>query len=182
MGLRNRNQFLHYNCFFVTTTCIHWKKLIHLANAYDILIDSLKFVNEKYKTDILGYVLMPNHIHLIVYFKKCNELSNYMRDFKKFTSTKIRQRIDEAGHTKLLNELRNNAPNRAFQVWKDRFDDLYLKNRTLLETKLNYIHMNPLQEHWDLAKHPTDYKWSSAEFYENGKQNKLQVVHYLEYF
>jgi len=48
----------------------------------NIVIESINFVNKKYETDILGYVIMPNHIHLIIYFKQKNELSNWMRDMK----------------------------------------------------------------------------------------------------
>ena len=182
MGLRNRADFLDEKCFFVTTTCNKWLKLIDQAQAYSLVLESLQYVNEKYKADILGYVIMPNHLHLILIFKEFNQLSDYMRDFKKFTSTHIRKSLEARGYLKLIEKIRNEEKNRMFQVWQNRFDDLYLDNIKLLETKLEYIHLNPLQEQWDLVKQPEDYPYSSALFYEKGQQRDFHVVHYLDYF
>ncbi|MCO5247689.1 MAG: hypothetical protein M9887_01900 [Chitinophagales bacterium] len=42
--------------------------------------------------------------------------------------------------------------------------------------KLQYIHHNPIQEHWQLVKDFKDYKWSSAEFYESGK-DIFEIIH-----
>jgi len=182
MGLRNRSDFLHERCFFVTTTCVKWLKLIEHAQAYNLIMQSLGFVNEKYQADLLGYVIMPNHLHLILYFKDLNHLSDYMRDFKKFTSTQIRKSLESRGYLDLIEKIRVEEKNRQFQVWQNRFDDLYLDNIKMLETKLAYIHLNPLQKHWGLVKNPEDYPYSSALFYEKGQLQELQVVHYLEYF
>ena len=64
-----------------------------------------------------------------------------------------------------------------------RFDDVWLEDRTLVETKIDYIHDNPLQEHWNLAELPELYPYSSAAFYQYGKQNgTVQVKHYMEFF
>lgn len=182
MGLRNRSLFKDEQCFFVTTTCNKWLQLIHLANGYQLIQDSLRFVNNKYSALILGYVIMPNHLHFILFFDKENMLSEYMRDFKKFTSTKLRQHLESNGNKNILTAIGNNAPNRAFQVWKDRFDDVYIESKWVLERKLDYIHTNPLQEQWNLVVNPEDYEYSSASFYELGKQNRLEVVDYRNYF
>lgn len=76
-----------------------------------------------------------------------------MRDFKKYTSVQIRKQV-EAVETSLLDKLRIDQKDRVFQIWKDRFDDVWLKSREVLETKLAYIHSNPLQQHWNLVKSP----------------------------
>jgi hypothetical protein len=49
-----------------------------------------------------------------------------------------------------------------------------------LEQKLEYIHFNPLQERWNLVKSPEDYYWSSARFYEEGKDDFGFLKHYME--
>ena len=182
MGLRDRNKYLNEHCFFVTTTCNKWKPLILLTKAFNLIENSLAFVNEKYKAAILGYVLMPNHIHLIIYFKQENRLSDYMRDFKKFTSTKIRQLLEEKGNDEMLSTIKHKDNKRSFQVWQDRFDDVYLASKIVLEQKLDYIHLNPLQEHWSLVKQAEDYEFSSARFYETGVQAGLKVVDYRVFF
>jgi putative transposase len=105
-----------------------------------------------------------------------------MRDMKKFTSTKIRQTIENSGNPAVLEKVRVNEIGRVFKIWQDRFDDVYLEDKRLLETKLDYIHLNPLQEHWNLVKLPHEYRYSSAFFYETGKQYGVEVVDYREYF
>ncbi|MCX6187391.1 MAG: transposase [Bacteroidetes bacterium] len=147
----------------------------------DIVTDSLIFCSKKYDADILAFVLMPNHIHFIVYFTEANKRIDFMRDFKKFTSTKVRQEIEKAD-IELLEIIRINQNGQVFKVWQDRFDEVFLESRELLEIKLNYIHNNPLQPHWKLSINIEDYFYSSASFYEKGIQNKIEVKHYLDYF
>lgn len=123
---------------------------------------------------------MPNHIHLIVYFPDGSKRADFMRDFKKYTSTQIRKEI-EAVNTKYFEQIRYEKGKQLFKIWQDRFDELYLVSRKLLEEKLNYIHLNPLQEHWSLVKEPKDYEYSSAGYYETGEQRVIFVSHYLDF-
>ncbi|HEV8511961.1 MAG TPA: transposase [Cyclobacteriaceae bacterium] len=182
MGLSGRNQFLDEECFFVTTTCYNWYNLLEMDSCKHTVSESINFLNNKYFAATLGYVIMPNHIHLILYFKKGNQLSNWMRDLKKFTSTKVRQQIEKSGNIDLLEKLRVPEKKQVFKVWQDRFDDVYLANKKLLETKLEYIHTNPLQENWNLVSKPEDWLCSSAMFYEFGKQLVVIITDYREYF
>ena len=55
-------------------------------------------------------------------------------------------------------------------------------NRTIFQQKLNYVHLNPLQEKWSLTKKPEDYYWSSAQFYETGIDHFGFLTHYQERF
>ncbi len=182
MGLRGRNQFLDEECFFVTTTCYKWFPLLEMDSCKQTLSESINFLSTKYSTATLGYVIMPNHIHLILYFKKGNQLSNWMRDLKKFTSVMVRQQIERAGDSELLEKLRVQERKQIFKVWQDRFDDVYLVSRKLLEIKLDYIHGNPMQEHWNLVTKPEDWPYSSAMFYKLGKQPAALVIDYREFF
>jgi putative transposase len=161
---------------------VGWIPIIQISNSYRLLERSLAFVCQKYDAAILGYALMPNHIHLILYFKKENRLSDLMRDFKKFTSIRMRQAIDLHGYNNLLEKIKLNKPERAFQVWNDRFHEIFIESTRFMEQKLNYIHQNPLQEKWQLVKYPEDYPYSSAKFYDTGEQRGVEVTHYQEYF
>jgi putative transposase len=182
MGLRDRNQYLDENCFFITTTCFNWYRLLQMESCKQIVSDSINFLNNKHDTATLGYVIMPNHLHLIIYFRQRNQLSNWMRDLKKFTSVMIRQEIEHSGDLALLEKIRTPERREVFKVWQDRFDDLYLVSKKVMEQKLEYIHTNPLQAHWNLVTKPEDWIHSSASFYEIGKQPKVVVTDYREYF
>jgi putative transposase len=103
-----------------------------------------------------------------------------MRDFKKFTSTQIRKEIERVTPEK-LDQLRISEEGRVFRAWQDRYDELYLEDRHLLETKLDYLHSNPLQERWSLVDRQESYPHSSACFYELGIQSPIPIVHYSEF-
>ncbi len=180
MGLRNRNLLKDEQCFFVTTTCNKWLKLIDSIDNITIVADSITFLCNKYKADILGYVVMPNHLHLIIFFRETNNLSNYMRDLKKYTSTQLRKSLDKNGVD--LTSIKHEVRDQKFKIWQDRFDDVFIVSKEVLYTKLNYIHNNPLQQHWQLAQTPEDFPYSSACFYSTGQNGIIPVTHCAEYF
>lgn len=182
MGLRGRLNYLDEVCFFVTTTCYRSYHLLKQDACKRIVEESMNFLNKKYDSAVLGYVIMPNHIHLIIYFKKLNVLSAWMRDLKKFTSVMIRKEIERMNPGDLEKLRIDGKRDQVFKVWEDRFDDVYLAGKKLLETKLAYIHSNPLQEHWSLVVLPEHYPFSSAGFYELGVQPGVTITDYLDYF
>jgi putative transposase len=178
MGLRGRSKLLDHHCFFVTTTCHNFLPLLATETSKDILYDALKFVNEKYSCEIISYVWMPNHIHFICYFNKENKLIEHMRDFKKYTSVKIRDQIFESDDQELIAAIQYSHRNQKIKIWKDRFDDLYLfKGKTVLQ-KLKYIHDNPVKK--GLCTAPWEYADSSAAFYINGEVPKIPILHCSE--
>ena len=105
-----------------------------------------------------------------------------MRDLKKFTAVRIRQEIERVGNVDLLERLRIPERKQVFKVWEDRFDDVVISDSKTLNIKLDYIHFNPLQEHWRLAARPEDYEFSSAKYYESAAQGPCQVTDFREFF
>lgn len=143
---------------------------------YEILADSINFVKKKYAFGVVAFVLTPSHIHLITRFNDEPKLSEVMRDFKKFTSTKIRQQIEKDKRDRLLQKLRDNAvgkKHRVFKLWQDRFDSLVITNPKTLKTKIDYIHSNPVQA--NLVEGITDWQYSSAIYYCSNLQPRIEV-------
>jgi putative transposase len=100
-----------------------------------------------------------------------------MRDFKKYTSTKIRQQLERDGHDFLLSILRRNArctQSQVFKLWEDRFDDLVIDSEETLTVKIEYIHNNPVRA--GLALNPEDWKYSSARNYLRDDHSVLPVA------
>ncbi len=180
MGLRDRHLYHDKKIFFITTTCYRWLTLLSIGDGFKIISQSLEFCCCKYEASILGYVIMPNHLHMIIHFGEGMKRIDFMRDFKKFTSVEIRKQV-EIQNPELLESLRCYKKDQVFKVWQNRFDEVYLEGRKLLETKLDYIHNNPLQEKWALVKRPEDYRHSSASFYEIGTNYMIDVKHYLDF-
>ncbi|MVM34652.1 hypothetical protein GO755_31785 [Spirosoma sp. HMF4905] len=178
MGLRNRTLLTEERCFFITTTCYQHLPLLNDLACFNILFDSFKFYNEKYKAKLLAYVLMNNHIHFIIFFEVETRLIEYMRDFKKFTSLKLREHI-QTQQVELVQSIGYEHRTQHFKIWTDRYDDVYLYTRDVCETKIEYIHTNPVRA--GLVSDPLDYPFSSAAFYE-GKRRKSQLMHYRDIF
>lgn len=101
-----------------------------------------------------------------------------MRDFKKFTSLKLREHIETAKPNQLW-RIEHEKRTQRFKIWEDRYDDVYLHSRSVCETKIDYIHNNPVRA--GLVSNPSDYPYSSAVFYEC-KREKSQRMHYREVF
>ncbi|MBC8045618.1 MAG: transposase [Fimbriimonadaceae bacterium] len=181
MALRGREKLKEYNCFFITTTCTEHLHLLPIGESYKIIYDNFDHYNKKYLADILGYVLMPNHFHFLIYFKQQNRLSDYLRDFKKYTSYQIRVEV-EKNKPEIIEKLIFIRNKQKLKVWADRFYDEHIYTTAFLEQKLNYMHKNPLQEHWKLADKIEDYEHSSASYYINEIQRHQSVTHYLNYF
>jgi len=109
MGLRGRKTYDNLdNTYFITTTVLGFRKVFAVHNSYyNVLIDSLIFTRKKYSCYIIAYVLMPNHIHLILKMNNGKSVSDYMRDFKRHTSTEIIKLLKKDKKVKLLDELYN---------------------------------------------------------------------------
>ncbi len=80
--------------YFVTFTVHQWVDVFSRKQYIEILIDSLKFCQTKKGSKIYAWVVMSNHVHLILRSDD-NKLSDIIRDFKKYTSTKIVKAIQE---------------------------------------------------------------------------------------
>ncbi len=180
MGIRKKQLYHDKSIFFITTTCYRWLPLLSIGDSMQIVLESLNFSAAKYEATILGYVLMPNHIHLIVHFVSGKDRVGFMRDFKRYTALNVRKEI-ESHKPAYLQAIYHKGHGQQYKIWQDRFDELYLESRSLLEAKLDYIHNNPLQSYWNLATKPSDYLYSSALFYEEGAQNKVIVRHYRDF-
>jgi len=120
----------------------------------------------EHQSELIAYVIMPTHFHLIPLMKIGESISDFMRDFKKFTSTKIRKLLEEEGYNEIVEQLRLNAAgykNQTFKLWMDRFDDVIVITEKVLQTKVNYIHYNPVKA--GFVSKMEDWKYSSARNY-----------------
>ncbi len=179
MGLRGRSIFGDTGqVFFVTTSTVHHNRVFGLSRAYySILGESLTFVLNEHKAKLFGYVFMPSHIHLIFAMPEGESISDLMRDFKKYTSTKVRQQLEKEGRHSALKCLRANAhgkKNQVFKLWMDRFDDLVIDQEETLGVKLEYIHNNPVKA--GLVEEAEEWEFSSARNYAFGDHHIIDVA------
>ena len=163
--------------YFVTTKAEKHFQLFKNKSTIRIILDSLHFIRTKGRMQLFVFVVMPNHIHFIGKFRQEYTLSNMMRDFKRHTARQVIRHLQAENKIEVLDSLRklNNNPEQEFKVWEDRYDARDVFSVRFLEQKMEYIHHNPCQPHWNLATLPEEYPWSSARFYIANKPSVIPV-------
>ncbi len=145
----------------------------------EIIISSLQFlVNEGRRVKIYGFVLMPNHIHLVCQIQDGHEKAKVQQSFLKYTAQQMKFTLAST-NAKELEKYKVRASDRAYQFWERNALSIDLWSRTVFLQKLNYMHNNPAQPHWKLCQYPEEYRYSSAAFYEKGIDEFGFLSHYL---
>ncbi|MEQ1798332.1 MAG: transposase [Lacibacter sp.] len=166
-------------CYFYTDTIHGFKHLLNDDVFKLIYIDSWKYLKAKGLIDIYGYVIMPNHIHLLWMMNGLNGKESPAGSFAKFTAHQFQKMLIEKD-TQTLLQFQSDKADRLFQFWKRDPLAISITSKKALLQKLDYIHNNPVQEKWKLATVPEDYRWSSASFYLTGKDEFGILTHYDE--
>ena len=175
-GYKVRNQ---KGIYYLTFTVVYWIDLFSRHNYRDILIDSLKYCQQEKQLIIYGYVIMSNHIHLIVQSEN-GRLSEIIRDFKSFTSKHIIETITEYPESRrewmlwmFERAAKKHKRNTKYQVWKHKNHLIELERNEFLNQKLEYIHLNPVRA--CLVQNPEDYLYSSARNYAD-LDNVIEII------
>ena len=129
-------------------------------------------IKEEYGNKIHGYVIMPNHIHCLIFVaEKSPKLSKLVFNGKRFMAYGIVKLLKEDNNTALLNYFKVSATKKEakHKIFEPRYDSLIIQTEKFFLEKINYIHGNPCQERWGLAENPEDYIYSSASNYIIGK-------------
>ncbi len=149
---------------FFTATILEWKHLLKPDKYKSAIIESLKFLVQQNRVSVYGFVIMPNHLHLLWRMQEPHLRENVQRDLLKFTAQQIKFDL-EKNHPQVLEKFLVGAKDRKYQIWERIPLSVYCYTPAVLVQKLHYIHYNPVQEKWKLAALPEEYPFSSARFY-----------------
>ena len=183
-------KFKHSDCYstyFCTFTCYKWLNLIEEADGYPFVYKWFEYLKENKVAEALGFVIMPNHVHFILYFASEEfNLSKVISNGKRFIAYGIIKQLLEKGKNNRLNELGNSMSERELKkkqrhhVFKDSFDAKPIYSEWFLQQKLRYIHLNPVSKKWHLVDDYCDFEHSSASFYERNTIKQYAPGHYLD--
>jgi REP element-mobilizing transposase RayT len=156
--------------YFITMTVVGWIDIFTRKELKLLIVDSLKYC-QKYKgLDIYGWCLMPSHLHMICGADQGFNLSDILRDFKKFTSKALVKAINEIGESRnewLIELFRRYCKHlkrdQQFKVWQDGNNAKVVVSNDFFFEKLKYIHDNPVVDM--IVQTPEDYLFSSARNY-----------------
>jgi putative transposase len=178
MGLKNRVHIGYL--YFLTLTVVDWVDVFTRPSYRHILIDSLKYCHQYKGLELYAWCLMSNHLHLVAGAKDGHNLSDILRDFKKFSSKAIIKAIQEENESRkdwLLNRFAfaaaNDTKTKNFKFWQDGNEAKELHTNSFIEQKLEYIHQNPVVA--EIVAEPEHYLYSSALNYA-GQPGLLDVI------
>ncbi|MEQ8525748.1 transposase [Gracilimonas sp.] len=163
---RSRYKFHEeYYPYFITSTIVHGLPLFMDARISNIILDALTYAQDVNKVVLHGYVIMPNHIHLVV---EGEQLSARLRAFKSYTARSIINYLKANNKTRTLSHLKSgkldNHKDSEFQVWQEGFHPKQISTSKMMEQKINYIHHNPVKS--GFVESPLHWRYSSALNYE----------------
>jgi putative transposase len=101
--------------------------------------------------------------------------------FNKWTSSQFLKKL-RIRSPEILPQFVEQTVDRNHRFWQRDALTILMDSKAKFEQKLDYIHLNPLQEHWDLSTAPEEYKWSSANYYETGIDEFNLLTHYMNRF
>jgi len=166
--------------YFLTFTIIDWCEVFRTESSKIILIDSLKYCQEKKGLEVFAYCIMINHIHLVARAAGEPDLSSIVRDFKKYTSKKIISMLKEEGNLssriyieRFRKAASNNPKHVKYCVWQRGSHPIELSSNKFIDEKIEYIHSNPVKA--GLVFKEIDYPYSSASNYSRN-EGLLNVV------
>jgi REP element-mobilizing transposase RayT len=173
--IRNRE-----GVYFLTFAVVEWVDVFSRKEYADIVIESLRYCQKEKGLVLHAWCLMTNHLHLIASSKDGANLSDILRDFKKFTSSQIIRAIEANEHESrkrwMLWIFRSagaaNGKNKTYQFWRQNNQPKELESNHFTDEKVDYLHANPV--HAGLVSHPEAWCYSSAMDYA-GEKGLLDV-------
>jgi len=159
---------------FVTCTIVQWIPVFKIEGMIDIVLDSIRYLQSKGEMILYGFVIMEDHLHLIV---KADNLSIVLGRFKSFTARKIIDLLGERNdHAVLLNLRSAKSPYKKeseYQLWQEGFHPILIQNSEIMRQKMIYMHHNPVRKGY--VEKPEDWEYSSARNY-SGQEGVLEVI------
>jgi len=157
---------------FLTFSCYRRLPLLKTVRARHLFVRELARVRAEYGFLLVGYVVMPEHVHLLISEPKKGTPSTVLQMLKQRVSQKLRKKRRNVS----AKQLRLAFPEpvetpRSF--WQPRFYDFNVYTNAKKREKLGYMHSNPVTR--GLVRHPKDWPWSSWSFYTKGEAGLIAI-------
>jgi putative transposase len=136
---------------FVTFSCHRRQQFFHSAKGRGLFERSLEVMRLRYDFVVAGYVVMPEHVHLLVSEPKKAVLSKALQALKLSVSVQSKQR----------------------PFWQVRYYDFNVYSPGKRSEKIDYMHRNPVRR--GLVADPMDWLWSSYHHYATGERGTVEI-------
>jgi putative transposase len=140
---------------FITCSCYRRRKVLGTSAARNLFLSILEAARQRYRFVILGYVVMPEHFHMLISEPQVGTPSTVMQVLKQRFACQLRGAVQADGRL-----LQNNTEAR---IWQPRFYDFNVRTEGKRMEKLRYMHSNPVKR--ELVSAPEQWAWSSFRHY-----------------
>jgi len=138
---------------FVTFCCYHRHPLFTTDESRRIFENALERVRRSFRLRVYGYVVMPEHIHLVLSEPERDTLADALKSLKQGVARRL---IGDAEH-----------------FWQKRYYDFNIRNHDQFVEKLHYTHCNPVNA--GLCARPEDWPWSSFLHHALGCEGRIEI-------
>jgi REP-associated tyrosine transposase len=138
---------------FVTFCCYHRRRLFTTDASRRIFESALERVRHNFGLFVYGYVVMPEHVHLLLSEPQQDTLADALKSLKQGVSRRL---IGDADH-----------------FWQKRYYDFNIRNYPQFVEKLRYVHRNPVKA--GLCERAEDWEWSSFRYYATGCKGRVEI-------
>jgi putative transposase len=152
--LKRYYEFKHLH--FITFSCYRRLPFLATPRRRDALLRLIERVRKEHGCPILGYVIMPEHLHLLIAPPEKGNPSTFMKAVKQRSSRQFRARKKRSSGTLF-------ADSQHKHFWQRRFHDFNVFTDHKRVQKLRYMHRNPVKR--GLMASPELWRWSSYRFY-----------------
>jgi REP element-mobilizing transposase RayT len=168
--------------YFLTFTVVQWADVFSRDLYSEIILESLKYCQEKKFLKVHAWCIMSNHVHIICSSKSPQRLSDTLRDLKQYTSRQVIDAIESNSKESRKGWLlwlfkaaaADNKRNENFQFWQQTNHPIECSTSEILQSRINYIHQNPVKR--KIVEKAEEYYYSSAMDYYKGEQTgKLEI-------
>jgi len=157
----------------INFSCYHRYHLLQGDEIIMPFIDELNRARDAYNINILGYVIMPNHVHFVLHPLTDCDLGRIIGEIKSRSAGRI-LRVLKDKESPLLDLLQINKRGQKKQAfWQARCYDHNCRSIETVREKINYCHMNPVKA--GLVAKPGDWKWSSYRWYQGLDDIALEI-------
>ncbi len=157
---------------FITCSCYRRTPLLGTARRRDLFLAILEQTRQRYQFVVVGYVVMPEHFHLLISEPEKGSPSAVMQVLKQRFARRVLsqlRRVPGPGQLSLWDA----EARAAAHVWQRRFYDFNVWSERKRIEKLRYMHRNPVQR--GLVSEPEQWRWSSYRQYAYGEAGRVRI-------
>jgi putative transposase len=149
---------------FITCSCYRRRPMLDTPERRNLFLTVLEEVRVRYRCVVLGYVVMPEHFHLLVSEPQCCTPSTVMQALKLGFARRVLSKLARGDAT--------GKPSPQ-HIWQARFYDFNVWTEYKRIEKLRYMHRNPVKR--GLVLEPGQWDWSSFRSYAYGERGLVRI-------